>query len=72
VAEAAGPTQGFRPVLEAAGYDVADSPFGTGPADALTEAALGDAAPVVGQIKLGYDLATFLGAVAGCGLGFIR
>ncbi|MGH9474010.1 MAG: RHS repeat-associated core domain-containing protein, partial [Terriglobales bacterium] len=72
MAEAAGPTQGFRPVLEAAGADVADSPFGTGPVDAVTEAALGDAAPVVGQIKLAYDFATFFGAAVGCAIGVVR
>ncbi|MGH9474008.1 MAG: M15 family metallopeptidase [Terriglobales bacterium] len=62
MAEAAGPTQGFRPVLEAAGADVADSPFGTGPVDAVLGATLGEYATGFGEAKFAYDAATFLGA----------
>ena len=67
---AAGPSQGFAPAAQALKGTVLEK----GPVDALIEATpfVGEYATGIGEAKFVYDGATYLGATAGCAMGWIH
>ncbi len=66
----AGPTQGFGAVF---GSAIEDTPWAADLVDVGTTALVGaEYASGVGEVKLGYDALTYVGATAGCALGIIH